>query len=54
MNVREPAIQIRAPAHLADQIFIDRWSPRRFTEHQIPEGVLNTFFEAAQWAPSAF
>lgn len=44
----------RAPDYPADLIFVSRWSPRGFAEDQIPEGVLNTFFEAARWAPSAF
>ncbi|MHB0773891.1 nitroreductase family protein [Bradyrhizobium sp. 1.29L] len=54
MTIQDPASKTRAPEHPADRIFIDRWSPRGFTEDQIPEGVLNTFFEAARWAPSAF
>lgn len=44
----------RTLEHRADQIFVDRWSPRGFNQDQITEGVLNTFFEAARWAPSAF
>lgn len=51
---QEPPFKIRAPEHLADRIFVDRWSPRGFTQDQIPEGVLNILFEAARWAPSAF
>lgn len=53
MTIQEPA-KLRAPEHPADRIFVDRWSPRGFTQDQIPEGVLNNFFEAARWAPSAF
>lgn len=45
---------IRAPEQPAERIFVDRWSPRRFTQYPIPEEVLNTFFEAARRAPSAF
>ncbi|WP_247784016.1 nitroreductase family protein [Bradyrhizobium sp. 170] len=54
MTTQEPPSKIRAPEHPADLIFVNRWSPRSFSEHHIPEGVLYTFFEAARWAPSAF
>lgn len=53
MTIEEPASTIRAPEHPADRIFANRWSPRGFSRDQIPERVLNTFFEAARWAPSA-
>lgn len=52
--IQEPASKIRNSEHPADRMFVDRWSPRGFARDQIPEGVLNTFFEAARWAPSAF
>lgn len=51
---QEAASTIRVPEHPADRLFVDRWSPRGFTQDQILEGVLNTFFEAARWAPPAF
>nr|WP_275190972.1 nitroreductase family protein [Bradyrhizobium sp. CSA112] len=35
-------------------MFVNPCSPRGFTQDRIPGGVLNTFFEAARWAPSAF
>jgi nitroreductase len=44
----------RAAEHPAERVFIDRWSPRGFSEEQIPESELRMFFEAARWAPSAF
>ncbi|UFW51340.1 MULTISPECIES: nitroreductase family protein [Bradyrhizobium] len=46
--------RIRVPEHPADPIFVNRWSPRGFNPDQISEEVLNTFFEAARWAPSGF
>lgn len=52
--IHEPASRTRAPEYPADRIFADRWSPRGFTQEHVPERVLNTFFEAARWAPSAF
>lgn len=54
MIIQETASKLRDPDHPADRIFVDRWTPRAFTQDPIPEGVLNTFFEAARWAPSAF
>ncbi|HEY0960088.1 MAG TPA: nitroreductase family protein [Novosphingobium sp.] len=35
-------------------LFIDRWSPRSFDESEIPQEDLDTIFEAAGLAPSAF
>ncbi|MFO1150575.1 MAG: nitroreductase family protein [Alsobacter sp.] len=43
----------RLPDHPVDPIFLKRWSPRGFTDEEIPEAVLNQLFEAARWAPSA-
>lgn len=54
MNIQDMASKLRDPDYPADRIFVDRWSPRGFTQDPISEGVLNTFFEAARWAPSAF
>jgi nitroreductase len=44
----------RHPAHPADPLFLDRWSPRAFDAAPIPEAHLHILFEAARWAPSAF
>lgn len=44
----------RTAQHGADQMFLDRWSPRAFTGEPMPQAVLETLFEAAGWAPSAF
>ena len=44
----------RVTEHPTERIFVDRWSPRGFSEEQLPASVLHTFFEAARWAPSAF
>ncbi len=43
----------RIPDHPIDQLFIDRWSPRSFSDETLPEPVLLTMLEAARWAPSA-
>lgn len=38
------------PVH---ELIRERWSPRAFSEKQIPEEVLSSLFEAARWAPSS-
>ncbi len=35
-------------------LFVERWSPRAFDESEIPDADLETIFEAAGLAPSAF
>ncbi len=44
---------MRTPDHPIQPQFVDRWSPRAFTEEAIDEPTLMTLFEAARWAPSA-
>ena len=44
----------RIAHHGADPMFLDRWSPRAFTGEAMPQATLDTLFEAAGWAPSAF
>lgn len=44
----------RKPTYEIDDVFISRWSPRSFSEQEIPENILLSLFEAARWAPSAF
>ncbi|MDD3329372.1 MAG: nitroreductase family protein [Zoogloea sp.] len=46
--------QQRPVANDVSPIFTARWSPRAFTGEAIDVARLNTFFEAARWAPSAF
>ena len=36
-----------------DSLFLDRWSPRAFTNETMPEADLLTMLEAAHWAPSS-
>ncbi|OCP37370.1 nitroreductase family protein [Ensifer sp. LC163] len=43
----------RKADHPIDAIFLERWSPRAFTNEEIAERDLLSFFEAARWAPSA-
>ena len=49
-----PAATDRTPDHPAHRIFVDRWSPRGFSDEAISEGDLRTFLEAARWAPSSY
>jgi nitroreductase len=44
----------RNPSHPINPLFIERWSPRSFREGEVTPQQLNTLFEAARWAPSAF
>ena len=44
----------RRAEHEIDPAFLARWSPRAFTDEQIPQAELMRLFEAAHWAPSAF
>lgn len=37
-----------------EPLFLDRWSPRAFDSSAIPQADLDTIFDGARWAPSAF
>ena len=37
-----------------EPLFLDRWSPRAFDASSVPQSDLDTIFDAARWAPSAF
>ncbi len=36
-----------------DQVFLDRWSTRAFSEEPLSQAEIDTLFEAARWAPSS-
>jgi nitroreductase len=44
----------RRADHPIDPLFLERWSPRAFDGSEVPDADLETMFEAARWAPSAF
>jgi len=44
----------RTADHPIDPLFLERWSPRAFTDAPISERDLLTLLEAARWAPSSF
>ena len=37
-----------------DPLFLDRWSPRAFTDEALSQADLDTILEAGRWAPSAY
>lgn len=39
--------------HPIHDLLRDRWSPRAFSERQVPTEILRSLFEAARWAPSS-
>lgn len=45
--------ELRQAMHEIDPIHVARWSPRAFSNQEVPESVLYSIFEAARWAPSA-
>ncbi|OCT14266.1 NADH dehydrogenase [Paenibacillus pectinilyticus] len=42
----------RQPEHEINPQFLERWSPRSFSDQEVAEDVLLSLFEAARWAPS--
>lgn len=44
----------RKADHSIDPLFVGRWSPRSFSGEAVPNEVLQSAFEAARWAPSAY
>jgi len=41
---------VEFPVH---ELIQNRWSPRAFSDKQVPQEVLRSLFEAARWAPSS-
>jgi nitroreductase len=44
----------RTAEHPIDTLFLERWSPRAFTEEALTEAELMTILEAGKWAPSSY
>jgi nitroreductase len=44
----------RQAGHGIEELFLDRWSSRAYTDDAIPEDELLSLLEAARWAPSAY
>lgn len=47
-------VPARAVTRAIEPLFLDRWSPRAFDSSIMPREDLDTIFDAARWAPSAF
>lgn len=48
------SLSLLRPAEAAvNSMFLERWSPRAFTEEPVPIETLRILFEAARWAPSS-
>jgi len=46
--------QLRKTEYSIESLFVERWSNRSFTDEEISDETLYSFFEAARWAPSGF
>ncbi|CAM3781612.1 nitroreductase family protein [Alicyclobacillus pomorum] len=44
----------RTPTYEIEPIFLNRWSPRAYSEQPIDDETLFRIFEAARWAPSSY
>jgi len=49
----ELVFQYRQAEYDVDPVYLRRWSPRSFSEREVPLDTLMSLFEAARWAPSA-
>jgi nitroreductase len=47
-------MSVRESAQPVDAMFLERWSPRAFTQDVISEADLLAILEAGRWAPSCF
>jgi len=52
-KISEEVQSHRVPDHEIDPLFLNRWSPRAFSNESIDDATLNRVFEAARWAPSS-
>jgi nitroreductase len=52
-ELSEEVQQHRQADHEIDPVFLNRWSPRAFSEEPVDDEVLMSVFEAARWAPSS-
>ena len=44
----------RVPSAEVDPLFVDRWSPRSFSDEPPTDAEIATVFEGARWSPSSF
>ena len=53
MTTPTAAAGVRTPDAEILPLFLERWSPRSFTDEALPQAELQRLLEAARWAPSA-
>jgi nitroreductase len=53
MQLSEIVKDNRSPEGELNPLFLNRWSPRSFTDQKITESDLHQILEAARWAPSS-
>ena len=52
-SLTEPS-KLRKPEAPVDSMFIERWSPRAFSQEPLSDEEISSLFEAARWAPSSY
>ncbi|UFT98860.1 nitroreductase family protein [Radiobacillus kanasensis] len=52
-GLKQEVKENRKPEYDADPLFVNRWSPRSFSDKKVSEETLLGVLEAARWAPSA-
>jgi nitroreductase len=51
----QPEVQnLRKEEHPVSPVFLNRWSPRSYSDKAVSDEALYSILEAARWAPSAF
>lgn len=54
-EIEAEILEARPPAtDRVDPRFVERWSPRAFSDRSVPDEDLEAIFEAARWTPSSF
>lgn len=54
LHLAEVVKSNRNSEHEVSPLFLNRWSPRSYTDQKVSEAVLNQLLEAARWAPSSY
>ncbi len=54
MELNQEVSKFRKVENGVDLLFVNRWSPRAMSGEAVSQDEMNTLFEAARWAPSAF
>lgn len=54
MKQEQVVFQGRQSLEGVDEMFVQRWSPRQYSDAPVPERDLSIMLEAARWSPSAY